>query len=86
MKKLRYALRGIVVALSVATATSWTSMVFGPVGQKTFADMPNDLSIPDYCDYKFEKYKFPDGKVADVYVFEEIHDLALWLNLQKDAL
>lgn len=86
MKKLRYALRGIVVALSVATATSCTSMVFGPVGQKTFADMPNDLSIPDYCDYKFEKYKFPDGKVADVYVFEEIHDLALWLNLQKDAL
>ena len=70
----------------IATLVSCVSMLYGDKGQKINQDMPKNLSNSEYCDYKVEKYKFPDGKVADVYVFENIKDQAVWLNLQKFAL
>ena len=77
---------GLAIMLLIATLGSCVSMLYGDKGQKIYQDMPENLSDAEYCDYKVEKYKFPDGKVADVYVFEDIHDQALFLNLQKFAL
>ena len=94
MKKI--CLFGLLVAFSIvfmtssmlteALSKSIANKMYGPIGQKIFKDYPSDLSGADYCNYKFEKYEFPDGKVADVYVFEEIRDQAVWLNVQKFAL
>ena len=77
---------GLAIMLLITTLGSCVSMIYGDKGQKIYQDMPENLSDAEYCDYKVEKYKFPDGKVADVYVFEDIHDQALFLNLQKFAL
>lgn len=91
MKKLHYAVCSLLVAFSIATITSCASLLYtyGPIGKKVLAanavDRPTDLSDSYYYDYKLEKYKFPDGKVADVYLFEDINDLGLWLNFQKNA-
>lgn len=74
----------LIVLLSVFSF-SCVSMLFGEIGQKIHKDMPRDFSDSEYCDYKIEKFKFPDGKIADVYVFENIRDQAVWLNLQKFA-
>lgn|GEM_PF-3390033 len=88
MKKTYQVLCTAVVSLFALCGSSCISAIqkglYGDIGEKIYADMPNDLSNIEYCDYKIEKYKFPDGKVADVYIFDEIHDQALWLNLQKD--
>ncbi|MBR0495651.1 MAG: hypothetical protein IJJ71_05725 [Treponema sp.] len=76
----------LAIMFLIATLGACVSMLYGDKGQKIYQDMPENLSDAEYCDYKVEKYKFPDGKVADVYVFEDIHDQALFLNLQKFAL
>ena len=65
---------------------SCVSLVLDSIGLKIVQEMPKDLSSPDYCDYKIEKYKFPDGKIADVYMFKSLMDQGYWLNVQKFAL
>lgn len=86
MKQKLQKICGSIIALFITSLVSCVSTLYGPIGQKINQNRPKDLSESEYCDYKVEKYKFPDGKVADVYVFENLKDQAVWLNLQKFAL
>lgn len=84
MKKNYILFFGLVI-VPLIVLCSCASMLFGEIGQKIHKDMPKDFSDSAYCDYKIENFKLPDGKIADVYVFENIRDQAVWLNLQKFA-
>lgn len=86
MKNLKNFLCCFVIALPAVLLSACVTSMFGKTGQKIYQDRPNNLSKSEYCDYKIEKFKFPDGKIADVYMFENLQDQALWLNLQKNAL
>ena len=86
MKKYYRVLYTLLNTVFIGFLISCASVLYGPVGQKIENDKPRDLSGAEYCDYKFEKFKFPDGKEADVYVFENLRDQAVWLNVQKFAL
>ena len=86
MKKILKVSCCISIVILAVSFVSCVSMLYGKVGQKIYEDMPRDLSNSEYCDYKIEKYKFPDGKIADAYLFNDLHDQAFFLNLQKDAL
>lgn len=87
MKKNYTVFFGFAIAI-LTILTSCVSTLYGPMpnADKMKEKLPPDLSSAEYCDYKVEKCKLPDGKVADIYVFESIHDQAYWLNTQKFAL
>ncbi len=85
MKSLYRFLCCLVITLPFVVLTSCASL-FPPTAQRMYDDRPEYLSDSKYCSYKLEKYKFPDGKVADVYLFDTMKAQAFWLNAQKFAL
>lgn len=85
MDKFYRALWCVAITLSLVLLSSCVSL-YPPVTQKMYDDRPENLSDSKYCGYKLEKYKLPDGKVADVYLFETMRTQAYWLNAQKFAL
>ena len=73
MKKHKH-LCGVLAVVLLGFLNSCASMIYDPIGLKIYQEKPKNLSAPGYCDYKIEKYKFPDGKVADVYMFKSLKD------------
>lgn len=80
MKKIFY----VVCALSVILLSSCVSMLLGNNFATMAKERPADVS--EYCDYHLKNIKLPDGKVADVYVFNNVNDHILWSNVQRRAL
>lgn len=68
---------GLVSIFSVSCATMWTT----PNYTRATKELPADVST--YVDYKVRNYKFPDGRIADVYVFNHSADAELWQNCQS---
>ena len=88
MKNLYRLLCSLAITLPLVLLSACVSALYGPMPNmdKMNEDLPPDLSAAEFCDYKIAKCKLPDGKVADIYVFENLHDQAYWLNTQKFAL
>ena len=83
MKKLYHSSCALLILYSLAVLSSCTSMLFGKKSSSVEKDMPSDVS--EYCDYHLTQYRFPDGRIADVYVFDKVSDMVFWQNTQLMA-
>jgi len=83
MKKFYYFIFSVLTVITMMNFSSCLTMVYGPNTEAMFRDLPEDVS--DYCDHKIQNYRFPDGKIADVYVFNRVDDLCGWDNFQAMA-
>ena len=71
------------MVLTMFLLMSCTSLIFGKNSARMEDELPKDVS--EYCDHHLKNYRFPDGKVADVYVFDSVGDQYYWQSVQRGA-
>lgn len=86
MKKFHLVLCGMLSLIPPVFLSSCltNSAIFG----NTYAAMQDsrDTDASKYYDYKIKNFKFPDGKVADVYIFNTVKDQHGWFFAQREAI
>ena len=83
MKKFYRSLYALLAASSIAVLSSCVSIMYGKKAAAMNKDLPSDVS--EYCDYHLKQCKFPDGKIADVYVFNDVSEGVYWQMVQESA-
>ena len=82
MKKNVYCVVSIAILFATLFLVSCASMSWQTPNYDAMCDdLPSDVT--NYCDYKIEKCKLPDGKVVDMYFFNNVNDGVKWFNVQE---
>lgn len=87
MKKIYYVLFALLIILPQILLTSCMSALESSlVGQKfTSMEADNATDASGYSDYTIKNFKFPDGKIADIYIFNNVKDQYGWFIAQRHS-
>ncbi len=66
----------LVYTVLISCVTTWTA----PNYTRASKELPRNVS--NYCDYRIKDCTLPDGKIADVYIFNHSADAVAWQNCQ----